>query len=181
MQSHGPRNPAGALRSGGAHDRGRALHREPAQLAAHRHVVERAIGLLRGTIEALIADAAVSHDRALVIVVMDPHAPPGLPFEDAILVQASFGRAPDVEVDYARYALDKARASFRERCDTAALREHGGALLSADLPPVGGIHRKGWTLGVSGAVPAFDEAIGAMLIELVCAFQPRPVAATSKE
>lgn len=179
--SHGSRNAAAAQRSGGLHERGRALHREPAQLAADRHAVERAVALLRGTIEAVIDDPAVSHDRSLVVVVMDPNAPPGSPFEESILAQASFGRAAAVEVDYARHALDKARASFRERRDTATLRENGGALLSADLPPVGGIHRRGWTLGVSGAVPAFDEAIGAMLVELVCAFQPRPVAATTQE
>jgi hypothetical protein len=122
-------------------------------------------------IEAAIADRDISHDQALVVVVVDKDAPAGVAFEDAILVQRGFGRAARADVDYARHALDKARASHRDRLDTSLLRERGGALLSADLPLVGGLHRKGWTVGVSGAVPAFDEAIGGMLIELLVAIQ----------
>jgi hypothetical protein len=171
MQGHAPRNSAAVLRNGDARERAKALHRDATPERGARDDVARALDLLQPTIEAAIADRDVSHDQSLVIVVMDPAAPMGASFDDSILVQRAFGRAGRVPVDHARYALDKARASFRERCDSSMLRERGGALLAADLPLVGGLHRKGWTVGVSGAVPAFDEAIGAMLIELTFGLQ----------
>jgi hypothetical protein len=148
--------------AGGAHEAAIATQ-------AARDDVDRAMGLLAPFIEATIADRDVSHDGALVIVTMNPHAPTSASLDDAILATHSFGRAGVCDVDYSRYALDKARASQRERCDTSVLRERGAALLTADLPLVGGLHRRGWTLGVSGAIPAFDEAIGAIAIELLVA------------
>jgi hypothetical protein len=129
--------------------------------------VERAVAFLRPTIEAAILDPSVSHDRSLVIVVMDPNATAGDDGEGVVLGRFAFGRAGEVAVDYEGYAVDKARAAWRERCDTSVLRERGAALLSAALPLVGGLHRHGWTLGVSGAVPCFDEALGACLVELL--------------
>jgi len=165
------RNAAAGRRSGDARERAKALQRGAQGAGSVRDDVERALDLLQPTIEAAIAEREVSHDQALVVVVVDPAAEEGAPFEESILVQRGFGRAGRVAVDYTRYAVDKARASLRERCDTSLLRERNGALLSAELPLVGGLHRKGWTVGVSGAVPAFDEALGAMVIELVCALQ----------
>jgi hypothetical protein len=167
----GQRNRAAVMRSEDVRERSSALHRGTPTTSAARDDVEQALELLRPTIEALVADRSVSHDQSLVVVVVDPAAADGAAFESSILLQRAFGRAGDVDVDYARYALDKARASFRERCDTSILRERGAALLSADLPLVGGLHRRGWTVGVSGAVPMVDEAIGAMLIDLTCALQ----------
>jgi hypothetical protein len=167
----GERNSAADMRTGGARERSSGLGRGGLTTIAAREEVEQALELLRPTIEALVADRSVSHDQALVVVVMDPAAPDGATFDASILLQRAFGRAEEVDVDYARYALDKARASFRERCDTSILRERGAALLSADLPLVGGLHRRGWTVGVCGAVPMVDEAIGAMVIDLTCALQ----------
>jgi hypothetical protein len=148
-----------------------------AQVASQlaREHVARAMALLAPFIEATIADRDVSHDRALVVVTMNPHAPPSATFDDAILATHAFGRAGACDVDYSRYALDKARASHRERSDTSLLRERGAALLTADLPLVGGLHRHGWTVGVSGAIPAFDEAIGAIVIELLVALSTQRV------
>jgi hypothetical protein len=159
------------MRSGHARERSSGLERGASTTRDARDEVEQALELLRPTIEALVADPSVSHDQSLVVVVMDPAAPEGATFESSIMVQRPFGRAEDVDVDHARCALDKARASFRERCDTSILRERGAALLSADLPLVGGLHRRGWTVGVSGAVPMVDEAIGAIVIDLSCALQ----------
>jgi hypothetical protein len=139
--------------------------------AARRADAERAMSLLRPFVEATIADRAVSHDQSLVIVVMDPAADPHVPFDEAVLSSHAFGRASEVDVDYERYARDKALASHRDRCDTSVLRDRGSALLTSDLPLVGGLHRRGWTLGVSGAIPAFDEALGACAIELLHALQ----------
>jgi hypothetical protein len=139
--------------------------------AALRADVERAMALLRPFIEATIADPAVSRDQSLVIVVADPAAAPHVPIGEAILSRHAFGRAGRVDVEDERHALDKAQASHRERCDTSILRERGSALLTADLPLAGGLHRRGWTLGVAGAVPAFDEAIGACAVEVLHALR----------
>ena len=141
-----------------------------------RRDVERAMALLAPFVEATIADRDVSHDGALVVVTMNPHASPSTPFDEAILATHSFGRAMSCDVDYSRYALDKARASHRERCDTAVLRERGAALLTADLPFVGGLHRQGWTVAVAGASPAFDEAFAAIAIELLVALAQKRAA-----
>ena len=154
-------------RDGAARSASHELHGLASRQA--RDDVERALSLLAPFIEATILDREVSHDQALAIVVADPSAPPGTPFDDALLATHSFGRAGACDVDYSRYALEKARTSHRDRCDTSVLRERGSALLTADLPLVGGLHRHGWTLGVSGAVPAFDEAIGAIVIDLLVA------------
>lgn len=156
-----------AIERTGTRDANRGTARPPRTSGHALADVERAIELLRPTVEAAILDPSVSHDRSLVIVVMDPGAEAADDGEGAILGRYAFGRAGEVAVDYERYAVDKARAAWRERCDTSVLRERGAALLSAALPLVGGLHRHGWTLGVSGAVPCFDEALGACLVELL--------------
>lgn len=154
-----------------ASDRAQLMHRDPSSSHQARDDVERAIALLRPFIEQTILDRDISPDQALVIVVLDPSASPETAFEDAILSIHPFGHARRTETDYSRHALDKARTSSRERCDTSLVRERGSALLTADLPLVGGLHRHGWTLGVSGAVACFDEAIGAIVIDLLHAMQ----------
>jgi hypothetical protein len=163
-------NPAGPA-AHSASDRAQLVHRDLSSSSQARDDVERAIALLRPFIEQTILDRDVSPDQALVIVVVDPGASPETAFEDAILSIHPFGSAGRTEVDYSRHALDKARTSSRERCDTSVVRERGSALLTADLPLVGGVHRHGWTLGVSGAVACFDEAIGAIVIDLLHAIE----------
>jgi hypothetical protein len=163
----------------GASDLVQVMHRDPSSSRQARDDVERAIALLRSFVEQAILDRDISPEQALVIVVVDPGASPDTAFEDAILSIHPFGRAGRTEADYSRHALDKARTSFRERCDTSLLRERGSALLTADLPLVGGLHRHGWTLGVSGAVACFDEAIGAIVIDLLHAMQTHHAARSS--
>lgn len=136
---------------------------------------DRAMALLRPAIEALIADATISPEGALAVVVADTSRPE-VPFDDAVLGRYAFGRIGRCELDYERHALDKARASHRERCDTSVLRGNASALLTADLPFAGGVHRRGWSIGVSGAVPGFEEAIGAMASELLHAIVRHRVA-----
>jgi hypothetical protein len=166
----------------GAHsvsDRAQLMLPDPSLSRQARDDVQRAIALLRPFIEQTILDRDISPDQALVIVVVDPDALPETAFEDAILSIHTFGHAGRTEADYSRHALDKARTSARERCDTSLLRERGSALLTADLPLVGGLHRHGWTLGVSGAAACFDEAIGAIVIDLLHAMQTHHAARSS--
>ena len=129
----------------------------------NKAVVDVAIAMLRPVVEAAIADTAVSADRALVIVVLDgPGTQPNAP-----LAEYTFGNAGNTRVDYGAYARDKAQLAARERTDTSVLREREAAHRSIDLPLVGGVHRKGLTVGVSGAQPWFDEAFGVIVVEII--------------
>jgi hypothetical protein len=124
--------------------------------------IDVAVAMLRPVIEAAIADTDVSADRALAIVVVD-----GAHADDGPLAEYGFGAAGHTRVDYSVYARDKARIAAHERADTSVVREREAQKGSADLPLVGGVHRRGVTVGVSGAMPWFDEAFGVMLVELV--------------
>ncbi|GIK85199.1 MAG: hypothetical protein BroJett026_06800 [Betaproteobacteria bacterium] len=137
-----------------------------APVARSRANAERAMALLRPTIEAIIADPAISPGGALAIAVADSSRP-DVPFDDALLGCFTFGRTHAGAIDYERHALDKARASHRGRADTSVVREHAAALLVEGLPFAGGVHRRGWSIGVSGAEPRYEEAIGAIAGELL--------------
>ena len=56
------------------------------------------------------------------------------------------------------------------------MREREQARGTADLPLVGGVHRRGMTIGVSGAQAWFDEAFGVMVAELVHALEQQRAA-----
>ncbi len=142
---------------------------EPAAkaLTPTKAVVDVAIAMLRPVVEAAIADTEVSADRALVIVVV---------VDDSTLGEYRFGDGGRTRVDYAAYARDKADVAGRERSDTSLVRAREQALGVTDLPLVGGIHRHGMTIGVSGAQAWFDEAFGVMVAELVHALEHQRVA-----
>lgn len=155
-----------------------ALARAPADVlhegerhAALRGYLDRAAALLRPSIEAIVDDRSVSFDRALVIVVIDPSASADTGGEPPVLAQYAFANAGDVDVDYAHYAIGKAVAAHRGGCDTSLLRERAQSRGESELPLIGGLHRRGLAIGVSGAMPVFDEAIGVMFVELVHALQ----------
>jgi hypothetical protein len=143
-----------------------------ATAAPAKAVVDVAIAMLRPVIEAAIADAEVSADRALVIVMLDRERSEA----GDSLAEYLFGNAGRTRVDYGAYARDKARIAARERSDTSAVRDREEARGARDLPLVGGIHRRGITLGVSGAQPWFDEAFGVMVVELVHALEQQRAA-----
>jgi hypothetical protein len=133
-----------------------------------RALVDRAVSMLRPLIESIIDDQSASFDRALHIVVMDPMTRPGAAFGEAVLASYDFGNSGKVPVDYAHYARDKARHSFREHADTSELRDRlTGVHVDGERPLIGGVYRNGWTIGVSGAQPWVDEAIGNMLGDLL--------------
>ncbi len=137
-----------------------------------RRLVDRAVGLLRPMIESMIRNPDASFDSALHVVVLDPRAPEGTPFEEAILGGYNFGAAGKVDVDYAAHARDKARHSYRGKADTSALRDAAAGIGSHEaLPLIGGVHEHGWTLGVSGAQPWIDEGVGHMLADLLRALE----------
>jgi hypothetical protein len=105
------------------------------------------------------------------MVVMDPHADPRKDaFEDAILVERSFGDPTRWNADYAWYARAKARVSFREQASLRKLvREHPERLRSDDIRVEGAVCDGGWTVAASGAQAWYDHAIATAAIALFAA------------
>ncbi len=124
--------------------------------AAAREAVE----LARPSIEKALQREGVSGERVLHIVVMDPAARPGdVPFEDAILHEASIGDPRTWQADYRSFARAKAALAWRAGCDTHVVQEFRPHLLQqGDSLLWGSAYRDGLVVGVSGAHPWFDEA-----------------------
>jgi hypothetical protein len=112
-------------------------------------------------IEPAVRDKEVSGCGFLHIVVMDPGlAPADVPFEQAILLEHSIGRAA-WDADYAMYARAKARLSWEHGLDGATLQATRPHLLrEGDALLWGGVCLDGLVVGVSGAYPWYDEAFG---------------------
>jgi hypothetical protein len=117
----------------------------------------------------IVADEAASFEHALHVVVMNPQASPGqCDFDEAILLERSFGEPAHWQADYAHYARAKARLAWREGMTTSDLVDGAPARLRlGDLVVPGAVRRYGLTVGASGAQPWFDAACAAMVIELV--------------
>jgi len=131
--------------------------------------VARALDVLEPAFLGIVADEAASFEHALHVVVMNPHAPAATTaFEQAILVERSFGQPARWQADYAHYARAKARLAWREGLTTAALIEEAPARLrEGDLVVPGAVCRYGLVVGASGAQPWYDAACAAMTVELV--------------
>lgn len=146
--------PDGSLRTGGD-----ALARR----------VARALDALEPAFLRIVAEEPASFEHALHVVVMDPAATPArAAFEEAILVERSFGDPARWQADYAHYARAKARLAWREGSTTSMLVEQAPARLQpGDFVVPGAVCRHGLVVGASGAQPWYDEACAAMVIELV--------------
>lgn len=131
--------------------------------------VARALDVLEPAFLGIVADQAASFEHALHVVVMNPQAPsPSCSFEQAILVERSFGEPARWQADYAHYARAKARLAWREGLTTSALVDDAPARLrEGDLVVPGAVCRYGLVVGASGAQPWYDAACAAMTIELV--------------
>lgn len=104
----------------------------------------------------------VGESGFLYIVIMDPALrPEDCRFEDAILHEHAVGDRCAWDADYALYAREKARVCWcHGRCGHE-LRVCSPHLLSKTQTGVwGGVWLDGIAVGVSGADPWFDEAIG---------------------
>ena len=104
-------------------------------------------------------------------------------FEDAILTEGVFGKPrTEWDADYAQYARKKAQASWRlgvasgDESAAAYWREAGHA-----APLAGGMVVEGITVAVSGADPAYDEALaGAIALSLRAILKLRESAASRR-
>ena len=135
--------------------------------AALLRAVEATLDALAPAVTRLTADPAISAEHALHVVVMDPARDARTPFEEAILVERSFGDVERWHADYRGYARAKTRVSWRERRTLRTLLARcPERLQEGDIRVEGAVQDGGWIVGASGAQPWYDHAIASMAIEL---------------
>jgi hypothetical protein len=106
-------------------------------------LARRAVAMALPLIEAAMRDTSFGDSGFLHLVLMDPAADPGrADFEQAILHEHSVGDRSRWDADYAAFARDKARTSWRTRADN----------------PRGAVCVDGLVVGASGAFESFDQA-----------------------
>lgn len=117
----------------------------------------------------LLADRSISGESAMHLVVMDPAADPRTtPFEDAILVERSFGHVANWQADYAWYARAKTRLAWREQMTLRTLyAQHPDRLRPDDIRVEGAVRAGRWIVGASGAQAWYDHAIATIAIALL--------------
>jgi hypothetical protein len=130
--------------------------------------VEQSLDAMEPMIARLIDDPSISAEHAMHSVVMDPAADPATAaFDDAILVERSFGDPARWQADYAWYARAKTRVSWRERLTLRTLLARYPDRLHPDDIRVEGAVRDGrWIVGASGAQPWYDHALASIAIRL---------------
>lgn len=137
-------------------------HSRAGSVLADASAAEYAVGLVLPMIEAGLSSRRIGESGFLHIVIMDPGRPATeFAFEDAILYEHSVGDRSTWDADYALYAKEKARVSWRHGRSGHEVRACSPHLLRAsDTGVWGGVWLDGIAIGVSGADPWFDEAIG---------------------
>ncbi|MBB5213650.1 hypothetical protein [Parapusillimonas granuli] len=136
---------------------------------AGRAAAKEAVDLAMPMIERGIASRRIGESGFLHIVIMDPALhPQDCRFEQAILYEHSVGDRDAWDADYAQYAREKARVCWRAQRNGHELRYIAPQLLRpTDTGVWGGIWHEGIAVGVSGADPWFDEAIGTSIASLL--------------
>lgn len=134
----------------------------PGSALADRAAAREAVELAMPMIENGLATRRMGRSGFLCIVIMDPAlGPEACSFEQAILYEHAVGNRAAWDADYAHYAREKARVCWRTRRNGHELRYVAPHLLRAgDAGVWGGVWHDGIAVGVSGADPWFDEAIG---------------------
>jgi hypothetical protein len=145
-------------------------------------VVEQTLDVIAPMIERIIGDSAVSAEHAMHVLVMDPTADARVAFEDAILVERSYGEPSTWKADYAWYAREKTRVSWRERRSLRTLLTRcPDRLTEGDIRVEGAVRDGAWIIGASGAQPWYDHAIASSTAHLLeAALAQASVAAASE-
>jgi len=145
-------------------------------------IVEQTLDAMEPMVVRILRDEAVSAEHALHIVVMDPTCDRRVGFEDAILLERSFGDPAGWNADYAWYAREKTRVSWRERRSLRTLLSQCPDRLNAGDIRVEGAVRDGvWIIGASGAQPWYDHAIASVAVHLLEAALAQTSAAAAAE
>ncbi|KVX55280.1 hypothetical protein DF107_06435 [Burkholderia stagnalis] len=147
---------------------------------ADRQAAIAAVELLLPSLSAALQGDAIGDSGCLHIVIMDPGlGPHDAPFEDAILYEFSLPAPKEWDADYRAYARAKARLSWETGRDghlVQALEPH--RLRAGDTNLWGAVARDGIVVGVSGALPWFDEAFAGCIAQCLRAFAKHRADAT---
>jgi hypothetical protein len=137
----------------------------------------QALALVAPLLERGATDPAIGQSGVLYAVVMNPARRHGTySFEDAILVEQSFGKARSAwDADYADFARRKAKASWLTGEESGSDRAAEFWRKESGTGPLGGgVALEGIVVGVSGADPVYDEALaGAIAMSLRAALRMR--------
>jgi len=159
------------VRADTAEAAGAARHRRETAPAYEESspAVLRALDTLGPLLDVLLADASISAEHAMHLVVMNPAADPETtPFDEAILAERSFGDAASWQADYAWYAREKTRLAWRERMSLRTLfAQHPARLRDGDIRVEGAVRSGRWVVGASGAQAWYDHAIASIAIALL--------------
>jgi len=134
----------------------------PRSAFADQRAAELAVELVMPMITAGLESRRIGASGFLYIVILDPGARPHeCSFEEAILHEHAIGDRDAWDADYAQYAREKARTCWQHGRNGHELRTTSPHLLRTSETGVwGGVQLDGIVVGVSGADPWFDEAIG---------------------
>jgi hypothetical protein len=132
--------------------------------------VRRVIGRARSIFENVANDRCVNQSGVLHLVIMDPSiSPADGTFEQAILHEESFGLdVSEWDADYAEFARAKARLSWRTGRESHLLQTaQPFRLVRGDTALWGSVVLDGLVVAVSGAEPAYDEALSGVVAMLL--------------
>lgn len=121
----------------------------------------RAIELSTPLLGAACRDRALGDSGYLHVVIMNPlRTPADGPFDDAVLLEASFGDDDADDALYAGFARAKAALSWRARRDGFDVQySHPQCLRAGDTTLGGGVWLDGIVVAASGCHAVFDEAL----------------------
>jgi hypothetical protein len=131
-------------------------------------IVEQTLDAMEPMVIRIVNDEAVSAEHAMHVVVMDPACDRHVAFDDAILHERSFGDPAQWKADYAWYAREKTRVSWRERRSLRTLLSQCPDRLNAgDIRVEGAVRGGAWIIGASGAQPWYDHAFASVAVHLL--------------
>lgn len=127
---------------------------------ADASAARQAVQMTMPMIEQALLDPNVGESGFLYIVIMDPTSDSATDdFQDSILYEHAIGDRSRWDADYAGFARDKAKVTWRTHRDSHSVRFVSPHLLRTDDCGVwGSACVDGIVVGVSGANPWYDEA-----------------------
>jgi hypothetical protein len=147
-----------------------------------REAGRQALEFVAPLLERAATDPAIGQSGVMYVVIMNPvRTCAAFRFENAILIERGFGKPrAEWDADYAQYARKKAQASWR--LGVASGDDRAAAYWSEAghaAPLAGGMAVEDITVAVSGADPAYDEALaGAIALILRAILKLRERAAS---
>lgn len=127
---------------------------------ADANAARQAVQMAMPMIEQALHDPNVGESGFLYIVIMDPTSDSATDdFQNSILYEHAIGDPSRWDADYAGFARDKAKVTWRTHRDSHSVRSVSPHLLRTDDCGVwGSACVDGIVVGVSGANPWYDEA-----------------------